>query len=268
LAEKIRVLLIDSFVMTTLFYPALALQFRQSSSKNNRRRSDTLLGSAKDDPFSLLTTPWLDNFFPYSQPGIQLSTPIFFWEQSRNSSDEGLARWVYEEIPDSYGEQEGNAQLVAAPIAWITVEQVLASNRPDSIVTTGDSRQPEEPENRLFANEQMAEHVQQVMDIMRSTEGILSADCLEVSLRQSGCLADWNPAQSNAVVYLRVVPRDSPFMKSKLVESVWRNANEAIASRNHGILLDPTMSGGSEGASRFIAVHVRRYICYRDRSRS
>jgi len=257
--DQIRVLLIDSFVMTTLFYPALALQFKRSSSKKGRHPKDTLLESARDESFSLLATPWLDNFFPYSQSAIQLSTPNFFWEQSQNASGDSLSDWVYEEVSDGYRDEGTNAQLVAAPIAWVTVDQVLAPNRPGSTNFAGDRRQPE---IRRLEEEWIAERVNQAMDILRSTEGIVSVDCLEVSPRQSGCLATGNPAQSSAVVYLKVLGRDLPVRISESIEAAWQNAHGAIASAPHGILLDSTKVGGSDPASRRVAIHV----CCSDKS--
>ena len=252
--EQIRVLLIDSFVMTTLFYPALALQFKRSSSKKGRHPRSTLLESARDESFSLLATPWLDNFFPYSQPPIQLSTPDFFWEQSHTASDASLSEWVYEDVADDYRDEGTNVQLVAAPIAWITVDQVLAPK----VGSTSAAGGRYQPESQGSGDNQIADRVSKVVDILRSTEGIVSVDCLEVSPYQSGCLANSSLVQSSAVVYLKIVRRDMSVQVSEPLGVAWQNANEAISSDDHGVLLDSTKFGQPDPASRRVAIHVCR----------
>lgn len=100
-------LLIDSFVMTTLFYPALALQLQRSARSRSSSSSSTSTSSSRssssssaspipptpphphlsrkshshEDPLSLLSTPLLDSFFPYPEPAFEFGEfPRFFWE--------------------------------------------------------------------------------------------------------------------------------------------------------------------------------------------
>lgn len=88
--------------MTTLFYPALALQLQRSA--RSRSSSSTSTTSSRpdsassipprpphshpsrkshshEDPLSLLSTPLLDSFFPYPEPAFEFGEfPRFFWE--------------------------------------------------------------------------------------------------------------------------------------------------------------------------------------------
>lgn len=89
--------------MTTLFYPALALQLQRSarsrsssstSTTSSRSTSSSLpippnpphphlsrKSHSHEDPLSLLSTPLLDSFFPYPEPAVEFGEfPRFFWE--------------------------------------------------------------------------------------------------------------------------------------------------------------------------------------------
>jgi hypothetical protein len=91
--------------MTTLFYPALALQLQRSARSRSSSSSSTSTTSSRassssppipptpphshlsrkshshEDPLSLLSTPLLDSFFPYPEPAFEFGEfPRFFWE--------------------------------------------------------------------------------------------------------------------------------------------------------------------------------------------
>lgn len=111
--------------MTTLFYPALALQLQRTARSRSSSSSSTSTTSSHsssssssapipprpphshlsrkshshEDPLSLLSTPLLDSFFPYPEPAFEFGEfPRFFWELEGDSGTLSSSSSISERI--------------------------------------------------------------------------------------------------------------------------------------------------------------------------
>lgn len=145
---QIRVLLIDSFVMTTLFYPALALHMQRTSihNANLSQRHSGSSSTRTTGPLSLLSTPLLDSFFPYSAPVVPIPKSRPFW-----ADGEWAEYFDFEVGTKTKGNQ--SCDVLVSPVAWTTMQQVVGL-RPWT--NSGGSHEPsagsrvEEPSSLQF----------------------------------------------------------------------------------------------------------------------
>ena len=131
---QIRVLLIDCLVMTNLFYPALSIYLQEKfpplhppapPSHNTHRHSPSGSSAAsykqhpKEHPLSLLSTSWLDSFFPYPPPLLPPLRWAGWW--GRDTGQQSQDEWVVRGLPPELGEEEVHLMRVA----WADVGDVL-----------------------------------------------------------------------------------------------------------------------------------------------
>jgi hypothetical protein len=106
--------------MTTLFYPALALHMQRTSIHNanlNQRHSGAS-STRTTGPLSLLSTPLLDSFFPYSAPVVPVPKSRPFW-----ADGEWTEYFDFEVEPKAKGNQ--SCDVLVSPVAWTTMKQVV-----------------------------------------------------------------------------------------------------------------------------------------------
>jgi hypothetical protein len=254
------VLLIDSFVMTTLFYPALALQI-QWSSRTSQGVDDSYHPAGQEDPFSLLSTPWIDYFFPFSSSVIQLTTPTFFWD-ARNVSGDEPQDWTVRDHTSGDAKQHGDGvtavDLVAAPIAWTNVDRVIASTRMVEGNVFGQTQHEQAPADI----ETVSARIATVLDNLRSDLGMEAVECLEAMVDRPACLDSVDVARSTAVAYFKVA-RKNPYPDYQTFENAWQAVNRAIPSNEGGAILDLTQVGTSSSRSRLLSIYVSDYNCLR-----
>ncbi|GHJ85237.1 hypothetical protein NliqN6_1639 [Naganishia liquefaciens] len=116
--NQIRVLLIDSFVMTTLFYPALALHIQRMSIQNANLHQRHVPVTRTTGPLSLLSTPLLDSFFPYPDPIIPVPNTMPFW-----LGDDWSEHFEIKIRAES--DDNGESGVIVSPVAWTSMEQLV-----------------------------------------------------------------------------------------------------------------------------------------------
>ncbi|ORX33700.1 sterol-sensing domain of SREBP cleavage-activation-domain-containing protein [Kockovaella imperatae] len=128
---KIRVLLIDCLVMTNLFYPALSIYLQQkfpplhppAPPSHNAHRYSSSSGSkrrvTKEHPLSLLSTPWLDTFFPYPPPLLPRLTWESWW--SPDPGQETTLGWSGSELKSQLEDDE----VKLLRVGWTDVGGIL-----------------------------------------------------------------------------------------------------------------------------------------------
>lgn len=163
--QQIRVLLIDSFVMTTLFYPALVLQLQGGTGTSIQEPSRPTNSSA----FLLLTSPLKDSLWPYPELPFEFPSARYFWEDkavhardasltnetlvgatwSQSRSEDQADIWRIDGNPsnsaqDRIANRRHSSLLVAASVVWNDVKGLLTQHgalNPSTNGQTGPSEQ-------------------------------------------------------------------------------------------------------------------------------
>lgn len=169
--------------MTTLFYPALALHMQRTSihtANVNHRHTSGSATTRTSGPLSLLSTPLLDSFFPYSNPVVPIPSSPPFWFNGH---------WTDYFDFEVEKKLEGNhsCDVLISPVAWTTMERVVSLS---PWTASGGSQQNteagnmEEKSSREFRSE--VEHLAANWDSM--TGGDMSCVKWNNGSSQSTCL--------------------------------------------------------------------------------
>lgn len=307
--------------MTTLFYPALALQLQRSSRSRSTSTSSSSSSQAAassssgplnlnlnstsstisharqsthEDPLSLLSTPLLDNFFPYPKPPFEFPpAPRFFWEASGTETSEdghaengtGNTTWVVDETnSDSLDRAKGKqvdvgsswkssstgtgataktTTIIAAPIVWTDVQTVLATSR----AFGGTPIDPEGIMGHSIDIDPLNVRLARVIDELGERSGAGVIDCFDpVSgevVERGKCLSigddTYESSGSSGIAYLKVEGVSPSGSVVRSIQGAWRDINRDIgrgAGLEFGAVLDPSSLGQVEHRARTVSLRV------------
>jgi hypothetical protein len=179
--------------MTTLFYPALALHMQRTSIHNatvNQRNKPGSMPTRTTGPLSLLSTPLLDSFFPYSTPVVPVPNSRPFWTEG-----EWTDYFDFELETETKGNQ--SCDVLISPIAWTTMQQVVGLSpytSPEGVREAARTR-VEEQSSRQFRLE--VEHLASNWDSV--TGGDMACVKWNNGSSQSSCLTFGGDADSDDI---------------------------------------------------------------------
>jgi hypothetical protein len=245
--------------MTTLFYPALALQIQRSSSSRSQSSSrgpNPHPIRPKENPLSLLSTPLLDSFFPYPEPPFPLIQPSYFWDEM-GTQDDSQAMWNVDDLgrrgrrlSQSIRPGLGREQLIAAGVAWTDVKEILTSSR----VFRGDGTLDSSGNGTSAA---LARVIQDRLGrIISSWDSTGVIQCVKQETT-GACFENKEEKVPTLVTYFRTPKGDN---RIEQLERQWTEAVAEVGKDLGGILLDTKKFGDIDGVSRTLLVKVVLFI--------